>query len=165
MRVAAKKIRRTRAPGALAIEQTADRELIARMLNEAAIAPAPDAPGACFVVAYLGDEAVGLAGVECKVDVAMMTALWVRAPLRGRGIGTALLAAARLAAHTRGARRLYAIAEELAGGWLLRRGFSAAPAATIIAAMAGAARAGAMTGEIVWRGFALDISGDGIIER
>lgn len=168
MRVAAKKIRRTRAPGELAIVQTGDRELIARLLAKAGVARASDAPGACFVAAYAGDEAVGVAGVDSKVDAAMITAFWVREPMRGRGIGAALLAAARLAAHTRGARRLYAIADEPAGGWLVRRGFAAEPAAAIVAAMAGAASAGAMIEKIAtagWSGFALDISRDGIIER
>lgn len=168
MRVAAKKIRRTRAPGELAIAQIGDRELIARLLDEAGAARASDAPGACFMAAYAGDEAVGVAGVECRVDAAMITALWVREPMRGRGIGAALLAAARLAAHTRGARRLHAIADEAAGGWLVQRGFAAEPAAAIVAAMAGAADAGAMIEKIAtagWSGFALDVSGDGIIER
>jgi N-acetylglutamate synthase-like GNAT family acetyltransferase len=168
MRVAAKKIRRTRAPGELAIAQAGDRELIARLLDEAGIARAIDAPGACFVAAYAGDEAVGVAGVECKVDAAIVTALWVREPMRGRGIGAALLAAARLAAHTRGARRLYAIADESVGGWLVRRGFATELAAAIVAAMAGAPGASAVMEKITaagWRGFALDISGDGIIER
>jgi N-acetylglutamate synthase-like GNAT family acetyltransferase len=168
MRVAAKKIRRTRAAGELAIAQTGDRELIAQLLDQAGIVRAIDAPGACFVAAYAGDEAVGVAGVECKVDAAMITALWVREPMRGRGIGGALLAAARLAAHTRGARRLYAIADESAGRWLVRRGFAAEPAAAIGVTMAGAANAAALIEKIAaagWSGFALDISGDGIIER
>ena len=172
MRVAAKKIRRTRAPGELAIAQIGDRELIARLLDEAGVARASDAPGACFMAAYAGDEAVGVAvgvaGVECRVDAAMITVLWVREPMRGRGIGAALLAAARLAAHTRGARRLHVIADEAAGGWLIGRGFAAEPAAAIVAAMAGAAGAAAMIEKIAtagWSGFALDVSGDGIIER
>lgn len=170
MRVAARKIRRAPAPGELAIAQTRDAAMVARLLEGAGMTAAGvDAPGGCFLVAHLGDDPAGVIGLETKIDAALLRSLHVREPMRRRGIGAALLAAVRLAAHTRGARRLYAIvADDAAGRWFAGRGFAPEPAAAILAAMAGAPYADYLrenftVGELC--GLAVDISGDGVIER
>lgn len=170
MRVAAKKIRRPRIPGEIVIEQSRDAALLARMLGAAAMTTAGiDAPGGCFLAAFDGAEAAGVIGVETRVDAALLRSLYVREPLRRRGIGAALVAAARLAAHTRGARRLYAIARaDAARDWFFKRGFSSASAASILAAMAGTPYREYLTANCDpagLSGFALDISNDGVIER
>jgi len=63
----------------------------------------------CFLIAYLGDDPVGIAGVETEVDAALMRPLFVVEKMRCRGVGACLVSAVRTAAHTRGARTLYAI--------------------------------------------------------
>ncbi len=79
-------------------------------------------PAGCYLLAYAGAEAVGVVGVETVVDAGLISILMVIEPMRRRGIGAALLAAARKAAHTRGARQLFAIASD--SGYLPRFGFA-----------------------------------------
>src|SRR3984957_6230053 len=100
-------IRKHRA-GELVIEQTRNLALVGEMLTRAGmITDGIEWPAACYIVAYVGDEAVGVIGVESKIDAALIRSLFVDESTRGRGIGAALIAAARKAAHTRGARHLY----------------------------------------------------------
>jgi len=101
-----------------------------------------DAPGACWIGASIGDvgaDAIGDAaggtgillagviGIETIVDTAVIRSLAVAQAMRRRGIGAALVGAARKAAHTRGARRLYALGprgqDSSARDYLLRFGF------------------------------------------
>lgn len=161
-------IRKHRA-GELVIEQTRDlarvREMIARagMTTEGI-----EWPAACYIVAQIGDEAVGVVGVESKIDAALIRSLYVEAPMRRRGIGGALLTAARKAAHTRGARHLYLLAKD-AGGLFERLGFARVELGSVMNALAGVPmvehyRIG--TGEHERAvAYHLDISGDGLIER
>src|SRR5271168_5636525 len=97
-------IRKHRA-GELVVEQTRDLAIVRAMLERGGMTTAGiEWPAACYIVAYLGDDAVGVIGVEPKIDAALIRSLYVNESMRRRGIGGALLAAARKAAHTHGAR-------------------------------------------------------------
>jgi N-acetylglutamate synthase-like GNAT family acetyltransferase len=161
-------IRKHRA-GELVIEQTRDlarvREILARagMMTDGI-----EWPVACYLVAYVGDEAVGVIGVESKIDVALIRSLYVNESMRRRGIGGALIAAARKAAHTRGARHLYLFSTD-ARGFFERHGFTPVAIADVVAAIPGVpqveyyrARPDELAREVAYH---LDISGDGLIER
>jgi N-acetylglutamate synthase-like GNAT family acetyltransferase len=89
--------------------------------------------------------------------------------MRGRGVGAALVAAARAAAHTRGAHRLYALAHDPADKYLARFGFAPVALSELLDALAGTFMAdhvrthpGELSGR---RALCLDISRDGVIER
>jgi GNAT superfamily N-acetyltransferase len=164
LQVRAKKIRRHR-QGELMVEQARDPTVIAGMLAAAGIHADARAP-ACALIAYVGDEAAGIAGVETAVDIALTTILFVHTGMRRRGIGAELMRAARVAAHTRGARNLYKIGPPEAGPYLSRFGFEPVEfnaAARELEGMADAERlCGGASGMRAWR---LDISMDGVIQR
>jgi len=161
-------IRRHRA-GELVIEQTRDLVRVREMLARAGMmTDGIEWPPACYIVAYVGDEAVGVIGVESKIDAALIRSLYVNESARRRGIGSALVAAARKAAHTRGARHLYLFSTE-AGAFFGRHGFMPVAVADVIAAIPGVpqieyyrARPQQLAREFAYH---LDISGDGVIER
>jgi len=161
-------IRKHRA-GELVIEQTRDLALVREMLTRAGtMTDGIEWPAACYLVAYLGDEAAGVIGVESKIDAALIRSLYVNESMRRRGIGGALVAAARKAAHTRGARHLYLFSTE-AGGFFERHGFTTVAVAEVIAAIPGVPqvdyyreRPDELAREVAYH---LDISGDGVIER
>jgi GNAT superfamily N-acetyltransferase len=166
LRIQAKKIRRRR-QGELTVEQAHDPAAAAAMLQAAGAGASGDvSPPACLLIAYIGGDAVGVAGVEMSVDVALIGPLYVIPAMRRRGIGAELLRAARVAAHTRGARTLYKITPPGAGGYLAAFGFALIAIAAAAEALEGIAGAKALrdgpSGIQVWR---LDISADGIIER
>ena len=160
---------RKRRAGELVIEQTRDLECVREMLARAGMTTdGIEWPAACYIVAYVGDEAVGAIGVESKIDVALIRSLYVKESARRRGIGGALIAAARKAAHTRGARHLYLFSTD-AGGFFRRHGFTTMAVAEVIAAIPGVpqveyyrARSEELAREVAYH---LDISGDGLIER
>ena len=161
-------IRKHRA-GELVIEQTRDIELVRAMLARAGMmTDGVEWPAACYIVAYVGDEAVGVIGVESKIDAALIRSLYVNESMRRRGIGAALLAAARKAAHTRGARHLYCFSID-AGEFFERHGFTTVCVADVVAALPGVpqvehyrARPDDLAREVAYH---LDISADGVIER
>jgi N-acetylglutamate synthase-like GNAT family acetyltransferase len=168
--------RRRRAPGELYVAQTGDLTAAAKLLAAAGeavgvIAGGLDAPGACWIAASMGDATagvVGIVGVETIVDAAVIRSLAVTEAMRRRGIGAALVSAARKAAHTRGARRLYALGRR-GEEYLLRFGFERVAAADMIDDLAGTFTADYLRvhpNELARMDpLRLDISRDGIIER
>jgi GNAT superfamily N-acetyltransferase len=164
LRIQAKKIRRRR-EGELTVEQARDPAAAAAML-QAAGASGDGSPPACLLIAYIGGDAVGVAGIETSVDVALIGPLYVIPAMRRRGIGAELLRAARVAAHTRGARTLYKITPPGAGGYLASFGFALIAIAAAADALEGIAGAKALrAGPSGLQAWSLDISADGIIER
>src|SRR5260370_18769097 len=106
--------------GELVIEQTRDIARLRTMLDGGGMLTAGiEWPAACYLLAFFGDDAVGAIGVEPQIDAALIRSLYVIDSMRRRGIGAALVAAARKAAHTRGARHLYLFATE-AGAFFTR---------------------------------------------
>ena len=160
---------RKRRAGEIVIEQTRDLARVREMLARAGMmTDGIEWAAACYILAYVGDEAVGAIGVESKIDAALIRSLYVKESARRRGIGGALIAAARKAAHTRGARHLYLFSTD-AGGFFRRHGFMAVAVADLLAAIPGVpqveyyrARPEELAREVAYH---LDISGDGLIER
>lgn len=171
MAVAIKKIRRRRNADELAVEQTRDLPAVANMLAAAGrFAEGVEAPGGCYLLAYVSRAVAGVIGIEARVDAALVRSLFVAAPARGRAIGTALIAAARTAAHTRGARTLYALASDAdAARYLERFGFMPSAMDTLLAALADSfvvEYLRARPNELArYRALALDIANDGVIVR
>ncbi len=155
--------------GEFTIEQARDLAVVRAILAKNGIASegVEWAPG-CYLLAYFGDQPVGVVGIEPMLDAALMRSLCVVESMRRRGVGAALAGAARKAAHTRGVRSLYAFGSG-AGDYFRRLGFTEVPTPQLIAALAGTPgvayyearpeRLGAETA------FLLDISRDGIISR
>lgn len=160
---------RKKQEGKLTIEQTRDLEIVRAMLSGAGmLTEGLEWPPACYLVAYFGTEPVGVIGVEPSLDAALIRSVYVIGAMRGRGIGAGLVAAARKAAHTRGARSLYLFSTE-AGDFFKRFGFVEVPVAQLVAALGVApqvkhyrARPDELAREVAWY---LDISQDGVIIR
>src|SRR5260370_23237703 len=120
-------------------------------------------------MAYRGGEPVGVVGIETKVDGAMMRSLVVVEPMRRGGVGKALVEAARAAAHTRGARRLYCLADGAANDYLKRLGFKPSSIGDLQTVLAGTFMVDNLrtrpdkTSQC--RALCLDISRDGVIIR
>jgi N-acetylglutamate synthase-like GNAT family acetyltransferase len=136
--------------------------------GEAAGIIAGGAPGACWIAASIGDAIAGVVGLETIVDAAVIRSLAVAETMRRRGIGAALVIAARKASHTRGARRLYALGRR-GEEYMLRFGFERVAAAEMIDDLAGTFTADYLRthpGELPRIDpLRLDISRDGVIER
>jgi N-acetylglutamate synthase-like GNAT family acetyltransferase len=155
--------------GELVIEQTRDLVRVREMIADAGMmTEGIEWPAACYLIAYYGDEPIGVVGIEVKIDAALIRSVYVKPSMRQRGIGAALVAAARKAAHTRGARHLYLFSTD-AGGFFERQGFVRVEVAEVVGALAGVpqvehyrARPGELAREVAYH---LDISGDGVIER
>ncbi|MGH7933666.1 MAG: GNAT family N-acetyltransferase [Candidatus Binataceae bacterium] len=163
-------IRRRRIEGELAVEQTRDLARAAALIAAQGMTiEGLEWPAGCYLMAWLGSEPAGVVGVEAIVDAALMRSLVVVKPLRARGIGAALVAAARIAAHTRGARRLYALTCGNAGDYLKRFGFTTAAIEEVIDSLTGTFTVDylrARPGDLIRRSpLCLDISRDGLIER
>ena len=127
-------------------------------------------PAACYLLAFDGDDAVGVVGVEPMLDSALIRSLYVMKSHRRRGVGEQLVAAARKAAHTRGARQLYLFSySPQPGRFFERLGFEAIETGELVSALKGCPQVDYYVGhptelgqEVAYR---LDISRDGIIER
>jgi len=169
--VATKKIRRRPNADELVVEQTRDLAAVASMLAAAGrFAEGVEAPGGCYLLAYVGPAVAGVIGIEARVDAALVRSLFVAAPMRGRAIGAALIAAARTAAHTRGARTLYALAPDAdAARYFERFGFVPSAMDTLLLPLAGTfvvEYLRARPDELArYRALALDIAHDGVIVR
>lgn len=156
---------RKKQPGKLVVEQTRDIEAVRALLKAGELTThGIEWPSACYIAAYLGNDAVGVIGVEPLIDAALIRSLYVTEWARGRGIGAELLSAARKAAHTRGARFLYLFSTG-AGDYFKRFGFVEVPVAQLVAALDGVpevefykARPDDLAKEVAWF---LDISHDG----
>lgn len=164
-----KKIRRRRPQGEVTIEQVHAPAVIAAMLDKAGTAaPGDFSSGAgCFLMAYLGDDPVGIAGLETEVDAALMRPLFVLETMRRRGVGASLVRAARLAAHARGVRTLYASAPAAFIEYLMRIGFTEADFAELVETFGQVTMLSweALGSVSEWGAVRLDISRDGLIER
>lgn len=165
-----KKIRRNHESGAIVIEQTRDIARVASILEGAGRPTAGlDQPGVCAIIAYDGENVAGVVAVETAVDAAVMSSLLVTEASPGCAVGGTLIAAARQAAHTRGARRLYSFVPEEQGGFLANAGFVEVPAPRALDALAGTSVAQYLQSypqELAQnRAWLLDLSMDGIIIR
>jgi N-acetylglutamate synthase-like GNAT family acetyltransferase len=125
-------------------------------------------PAACYLFAFFGNDPVGVIGVEPQIDAALIRSLYVIESMRLRGIGAGLVAAARKAAHTRGAQHLYLFSYE-PGNFFMRLGFERTSISQLVDALTGVpeveyyrARPEKLVQEIALH---LDISRDGIIDR
>jgi N-acetylglutamate synthase-like GNAT family acetyltransferase len=156
--------------GEIVVAQTRDFGRVAAILEAAGMtAHGLALPAACCLMAYLGTEPAGVVGIETKIDAALIRSLAVAEPIRGRGVGAALVDAARAAAHTRGARRLYALARGSADKYFVRIGFAPVALNELLDALAGTFMADHVRthpGELSdCRALCMDISRDGVIER
>ena len=162
-------IRRRRVEGELIVEQTRERATVEIIRKAAGMSPLGCAWAAgCYLIAYSGSEVAGVVGIESKVDTALMRSLAVVEPMRRRGVGAALIAAARVAAHTRGARRLYALACGT-DSFLVRFGFGPVAIGELLGALRGTSLADQLAANpqalARARAFSLDLSHDGLIVR
>ena len=151
----------------MGVEQTFDRVLIAALLDQAR-AKVPEEfinKAQCFLVAYSGDEPIGIAALQSEVDKALLWPVFVVETMRRRGVGGSLIQAARVAAHSRGARTLYAKVPPALVDYFVRSGFADAAADDHGEAQPPMPRVNRSTQPSEWRVLRLDISRDGIIER
>ncbi|MGO9449929.1 MAG: GNAT family N-acetyltransferase [Candidatus Binataceae bacterium] len=156
--------------GETVIEQTRDLARVRVILEQGGMTTdGIEWPPACYLIAFDGDGAVGVVGVEPMLDAALIRSLYVSESHRKRGLGARLVAAARKAAHTRGARTLYLFAYPQLAGFFQRLGFTEIEEKQLIGALGGTPevqyhqeRPGQLATELA---FVLDISQDGIIDR
>src|SRR5215468_5482175 len=156
--------------GEIVVEQTRDLARLRSVLEAGGmITEGIEWPQACYILAFDGDDAIGSIGVECCIDAALVRSLFVNESYRRRGIGAALVAAARKAAHTRGARELYLFAYPELTTFFERQGFARTTTEFLMQVLAEApevsyyrARPDELANELA---FHLDISKDGVIER
>lgn len=170
MGIAVRKVRRRARADEVVVEQASDHAAIRALLGAAGLDDAGlDRPGTCFLIAYLGSTPIGLVWIETRVDAALIRALWVAEAMRARGVGAALIRAARAAAHTRGARHLFALARQPEALYLGRFGFatiSDRDGLESIFKMFSADYPSIHEGNAAeWMPMALDISRDGLILR
>lgn len=166
-----KKARPRRAPGEFGIEQTRELAPVRAILEAAGLSiEGLEWPAACYLLAYQGDTPIGTAGIEPRVDTALLRSVAVAEPRRRHGVALALVKAARIAAHTRGARTLYTLTPQSHLEWFKRLGFVPVPLVQLQEAVAGTFLVGylsvhqaAALNELI--PLAIDIASDGVIER
>ena len=167
MRVMPTKVRRRRQPDELRIEQSHDRALIQTMLDLAAfgfekIAHTPE----CFLIAYLGEDPAGIAGLQTEVDAALMSPIFVVNEMRQRTIGASLISAVRRAAYARGARTLYTIVPASLADYFARLGFAEATGADLYHAFGQTSTLHCASCDMkACRRLRLDLSQDGFVAR
>jgi N-acetylglutamate synthase-like GNAT family acetyltransferase len=168
MSARARKIRRRRQPGEVTIEQTHDAALIEAMLDRAAATLRTNiaAEAECFLIAYSGEEPVGIAGLQTEVDAALMSPIFVVSEMRQRAIGARLVLEVRRAAHVRGARTLYTIVPARMTDYFVRLGFTEATGAELNQAVGRASNfhCQSLNPEAYWP-LRLDLSQEGIVAR
>jgi N-acetylglutamate synthase-like GNAT family acetyltransferase len=165
-----KKVHQRREPNEIGVEQAHDRLQVKGILGALGMSTEGVAwPPACYLMAYKGDTPIGAAGIEPLVDAALLRSVAVIEPMRRRGTGSRLVEAARIAAHTRGARTLYTLAPSSLAGWFERLGFAPVPRDDLMRVLAGTFLAGHLRtrpselNELA--GLAVDIANDGVVER
>jgi N-acetylglutamate synthase-like GNAT family acetyltransferase len=150
----------------LSIEQSHDAIVIAAFLDQAKTAAPVNSTGdQCFLIAYWGNDPVGIAGVETEVDTALMCPLFVVESMRRRGVGAGLVQAARVAAHTRGARMLYTMVSTSLTSYFKRLGFTSANSDELFKTFSRASQPNSSGNTTICDTVCLDISRDGLIER
>lgn len=77
-----------------------------------------------FVLAAAGEAPLGVAGLQCFGESALVRSVAVDAPHRSQGLATRLLEAVESRARERGARRLYLLTHD-AATFFARRGYAA----------------------------------------
>jgi GNAT superfamily N-acetyltransferase len=105
----------------------------------------------------VGDDPVGALGLRIELDSALIPFWFVLEAHRRRGVASALLRAARVAARTRGVKLLHPVAPPDAAAFLRKLGFALDESPDALDASRTAAAQ-----LLRWR---LDISRDGIIVR
>jgi N-acetylglutamate synthase-like GNAT family acetyltransferase len=166
-----KKAYQRRAPGEIGIEQTHDLSPVRTMLQGLGLSvEGLDWAAACYLLAYQGDSPIGAVGIEPRIDGAFLRSLAVVEPMRRHGVGMALVKAARVAAHTRGARTLYTLIPSSHFEWFERQGFVPIQLAELKRALAGtflidhlSEHQPGVLDEM--SALAVDIANDGVIER
>jgi N-acetylglutamate synthase-like GNAT family acetyltransferase len=166
-----KKAYQRRAPGEIGIEQTHDLRPVRAIIRGLGLFDEGlDWAAACYLLAYEGASPIGTVGIEPRIDAALLRSLAVVEPMRRRGVGTALVKAARVAAHTRGARTLYTLIPSQYLEWFKRQGFAAVQLEELKRALAGTFLIGHLSthqsgvfDEV--SALAVDIASDGVIER
>ena len=161
------KIRRRHAAGKLVVEQIQDFNAISALLRRAGMSADVFNNGGCFLMAYWGDDPVGIADLQTQVDIALMRRLFVLETIRRRGVGGCLLQAVRVAAHARGARMLYAMTPSPLIGYFARFGFTTVSFAEVAKVLGdvGMLQPTRSDQASECRLIRLDISRDGLIER
>ena len=162
---------RKKSEGLQTIEQTRDLEAVRRLLSQAGLSDyGVDSPASCYIVAYHGHDPIGVVVVESKVTAALIRSFFVLDQFRHRTLETDLFAAARKAAHTRGARELYGLSSssEACDFWE-HLGFEEVRLSELLCRLDGVPQVEyykshreELEGKAAFR---LDISSDGVIER
>ncbi|MBV8774290.1 MAG: GNAT family N-acetyltransferase [Deltaproteobacteria bacterium] len=162
-----KKVHRRRC-GELTVEQAHDTALIAAMLDTADMGVSgPDQSARCFLIAYSGDEPVGIAGLETDVDAALMGPFFVVSEMRRQGVGARLISALRLAALSRGARTLYAAVPVTFVDYFARLGFAEINTAEVFRACRDCSLLQQIRGDnrLACRALRADLSWESVVER
>ena len=162
---------RKKSEGLLTIEQTRDLQAVRRLLAEGGLSDVGvDSPASCYVMAYHGRAPIGVVGVEAKVTAALICSVFINHQFRDHPVAADLFAAARKAAHSRGACELYGLgfrSEE--NDFFKRLGFEEVRLADLLCRLDGVPQIEYCKShpEELERGVAyrLDISRDGVIER
>ena len=94
-------------------------------------------PAACNIVAYFGDDAVGVVGVEPKIDAALIRSLYVDESMRRARNRYCTDRGGAQGRATRGARHLYLFTTD-AGEFSTRCGFEPADVGGVMSVLAGA---------------------------
>jgi N-acetylglutamate synthase-like GNAT family acetyltransferase len=168
MQAQPKKIRRRRPHGEVTVEQSHNPAVIAAILDEAGTAAPADFTESreCFLMAYLGDDPVGIVGIKTEVDAALLHPLFVLEGRRRRGVGACLVRAARIAARTRGARTLYATAPASSVYYFARLGFADTRLSELVKIFGRLSMFEPKKSDVPdCQALRLDIARDGVIER
>ena len=162
---------RKKSEGLLTIEQTRDLESVRRLLADGGRSDSGvDSPASCYIMAYHGRTPIGVVGIETNVTAALICSVFLNEQFRDHPVAADLFAAARKAAHTRGARELYGLGSHSESNVFFNRlGFEEVRLSELLCRLDGVPQIEYCKShpeempDIV--AFRLDISRDGVIER